>query len=63
MAGKREAAEDGAVPANAHFPQAGNREDAASAHPGPKHPDRAKARYRWLHRHERKSSRCTELHV
>ena len=39
MAGEGEAAEDGAISANDHFPQTGDRQDAEGAHPGPKHPD------------------------
>lgn len=38
-AGKREAAEDGAIPADEHFSQAGDRQNAEGTHPGPKHPD------------------------
>lgn len=39
MAGEGEAADDGAIPANEHFPQTGDRQDAEGTHPGPKHPD------------------------
>lgn len=39
MAGEREAAEDGAIPADEHFPQAGDRQDAEGAQPCPQHPD------------------------
>lgn len=63
MAGEGEAAEDGAIPTNEHFPQTGDRQDAEGTHPGPKHPDRAETCHRWHHHHERKSTRCSELHV
>lgn len=63
MAGEGEAAKDGAIPANGHFPQTGDRQDAECAHPGPKRPDRAETRHRWRHHHERRSARCSQLHV
>lgn len=63
MAGKGEAAKDGAIPADEHFPQAGDRQNAKGTHPSPKHPDRAKTCHWWHHHHEWKSTRRTELHV
>ena len=63
MAGEREAAKDGAVPAHEHLPQAGDRQNAEAADSGPHHPDGVKTCHRRHYHHERKSTRCTELHV
>lgn len=61
--GEREVAEDGAIPAHEHFPQAGGWQDAEGAQPRPQHSDWAEARCWWHHYHERKSARCSGLHV